>query len=269
MINRVIVWILILSVVPLFAIKDNDFDGVSDSVDECPNTPFLAKVSANGCVIKILTLPSETESNSLQTVLGYGIVVNEDLFKRDEFKSTTAEINYYKKSWSYSLSTGFYEYADKRGSLDTTLKVKKHFKLTSKLKVGLGAGVKLPTYDFKGNKSDYMLYGSLNYYPLKSLSIFMKYQHTFIEDEEINAPLHDSQYLKFGLGYFITTKLYGNLAYTEGNNKFVSQHEIKSLSSSLYYKINKQWFSLFSYKREIEDEDAHHTYNLRVGYRVW
>ena len=251
------------------AIKDHDFDGVTDELDECPNTPFLANVSSNGCTVKILTLPSETESDSLQAVLGYGVIINEDLFGRDELQSSTLQVNYYKDNWSYSASTGLYEYADSQGTLDSTLKVKKRFTLQPNLKLGVGGGLKLPTYDFKGNKTDYIVYGSLTYYPIKSLSLFTNFKHTFVQDEEFDAKLQDSQYITGGLGYFMTRKFYLNVAYTEGRNKFASQHDIKSISSTLYYKFNKKWFALFSYNEEIDDEDAHHTYNLKVGYKVW
>ena len=269
MINKLITLLLIGLTLPLMAFKDHDFDGVADEEDACPNTPFLAHVSSNGCTVKILTLPSETESDSLQAVLGYGVINNEDLFGRDELKSSTLQINYYKDNWSYSASIGRYEYADNQGTLDSTLKVKKRFTLLPSLKLGVGGGIKLPTYDFQGNKIDYIVYGSLTYYPIKSLSLFTQFKHTFVEDEEVNARLQDSEYITGGLGYFMTRKFYVNAAYTEGRNKFASQHDIKSISSTLYYKFNKKWFALFSYNQEIEDEDAHDTYNLKVGYKVW
>ena len=269
MINRVMVLILMLSTVPLLAIKDNDFDGVNDAVDECPNTPFLANVSANGCVTKILTLPSETESDSLQAVLGYGVIINEDLFGREELTTSTLQINYYKNNWTYSANIGRYNYANTQGMLDSTFKVKKRFTLLPKLKLDVGGGLKLPTYNFQGNKTDYIVYGSLTYYPIKSLSLFSHFKHTFVQDKEVNASLQDSQYITGGLGYFMTQNFYVNAAYTEGRNKFSSQHDIKSISSTLYYKFNKKWFALFAYHKEIEDEDAHDTYNLKVGYKVW
>jgi len=270
MIKNIIVGLLLVGVVlPLEAMKDQDFDGVADEVDECPNTSFFEKVDARGCTIEILTLPNETEKDSLQLLIGYGVIINEDLLGREEQRIETLKLNYYRNSWAYSLGSGYYHYNDTDGLIDTTLKVQKRFSLTPILKFSLGGGVKLPTYDFQGNKTDYTLYSSLIYYPIKSLSLFGQFKHTFVQDEEIGSKLHDSEYITGGLGYFITKKFYLNATYTEGHNKFVNQHDIKSISSLLYYKFNKKWFALFSYNREIDDEDAHHTYTTKIGYRVW
>ena len=269
MTKRVITVLLIGLTLPLMVIKDHDFDGVADEVDECPNSPFLANVSANGCTVKMLTLPSETETDSLQAVLGYGVMINEDLFGRDELQSGTLQLNYYKKSWSYSANIGVYEHANNQGALDSTLKIKKRFTLRPNLKLSIGGGLKLPTYDFQGNKTDYSLYSSLTYYPIKSLSLFGQFKHTFVQDEEFTSRLQDSQYITGGFGYFLTQRFYLNSSYTEGRNKFSNQHDIKSISSTLYYKFNKKWFTLFSYNQEIDDEDAHHTSNLKLGYKVW
>lgn len=270
MMIRDIVGILLVGVVlPLEAMRDQDFDGVADEVDECPNTSFFEKVDARGCTVEILTLPNETRKDSLQLLIGYGVIINEDLLGREEQNIETLKVSYYHNSWSYSLGSGYYQYEEKKGVIDTTIKVKKHLFLTPNLRFGLGAGVKLPTYNFQGNKTDYLLYSSLTYYPIESFSLFTQFRHTFVEDEEIDSKLQDSQYFTGGLGYFVTRNLYLNATYTKGHNKFVSQHDIKSISSTLYYKFNKEWFGLVSYNKEIDDEDAHHVYKLKIGYIVW
>ena len=269
MIKQIVGCLLLGVVVPLEAMKDQDFDGVADEVDECPKTAFFEKVDSRGCTVKILTLPNETEKDSLQLLAGYGVIVNEDLLGRDEQTIETLKMSYYRDNWSYSLGSGYYQYQDTKGTIDTTLKIKKRFSLTPILKLNVGAGLKLPTYDFQGNQTDYALYSSLNYYPKKSLSFFGNYSYTFVQDEPVNSALRDSEYLSGGVGYFFTKKFYANCALSLGKNKFVSEHSTKSLSSTLYYKWNKHWFSLLHYNQEILDESDHRTYTLKVGYRVW
>lgn len=45
--------LLIALIIPLFAIAaDSDMDGVSNSKDKCPHTPFWAVVNKNGCMSK-------------------------------------------------------------------------------------------------------------------------------------------------------------------------------------------------------------------------
>jgi hypothetical protein len=269
MIKRVLVIGVIGGGMPLIAMKDHDFDGVSDRVDECPNTPFLSEVNAQGCSVKPLILPNQTESDSLVLTLGYGVNTNEDLVGREEQHSSKVQLGYYLNNWSYSLTTGYYIHAEDRGSLDTLFKVKKRFKLTTKLKLRLGVGVKLPTYDFVGNGTDYILYSSLNYYINPSLSFFTRYNYSWINDEDGVTPLQDAYVASIGVGYFFTKKFYTNLSYSKGENKFTNEHTIESLSATIYYKLDKKWFGTLFYDREINDEDFHETINLKVGYKVW
>ena len=269
MIKKVVGFLLLGVVFPLEAMKDQDFDGVADEVDECPKTAFFEKVDARGCTVKILTLPNETEKDSLQLLTGYGVIVNEDLLGRDEQKIETFKVSYYRDNWSYSFGSGYYQYQETKGMIDTTLKVKKRLSLTPILKFNVGVGLKLPTYNFQGNKTDYTLYSSLNYYPKKLLSFFGNYSHTFVQDEPVNSALRDSEYLSGGVGYFFTKKFYANFALSIGKNKFVSEHPIESLSSTLYYKLNKHWFSLVHYNQEVRDESKHQTYTVKIGYKAW
>jgi len=249
--------------------NDQDFDGVPDSIDQCPDTPFLNEVNAQGCTTAILRLPEETESNNLILTLGYGFSTNEELIDRKRQKTGKVQLSYYHNDWSYSLRTGYYTNNKDHGLLDTTLKIKKRFKLTSALKLGFGFGVKLPTYDFTGNRTDYTIYSSLSYYPTSSLSLFSGLSHTFVKDEKIITPLQDTNSFYIGTGYFFTDSFYTSLSYSYSQSKFSTEDSAKSVSGTLYYKINKKWFTTLSYSREIVDEDLHDSFNFKIGYKIW
>ena len=45
---------ILLSVFFLYGYVDSDLDGVDDSVDKCPNTPFSDLVNEHGCSVKSL-----------------------------------------------------------------------------------------------------------------------------------------------------------------------------------------------------------------------
>jgi len=269
---------------------DKDFDGVPDSIDQCKNTPFLHEVDKSGCTTSVLTLPFETEKESLTMILAYGFSTNEDLIDREIQHNTKAKISYYLNNWVYSLQAGYYTHADHDGTLDTIVRVRKRIKLDPKFTLSLGGGLRLPTHDFVGNKMDTLLYTSLHYYPTKYLSFFTGYSFTYIGDDEIPTVLpetpsgdkdidgnEDEPYEglqnthKFyaGTGYFFTDNLYMNIIYSDQSSKFVSEHRIRSLSSSLYYKINKKWFTTLYYKQEVLDEDLHNNLLFSVGYTLW
>lgn len=248
--------------------KDQDIDGVPDSIDKCKDTPFLNEVNALGCSTSALVFPQERDSGSLDAAFGYGFNNDEDHIERGMQYATKLDISYYLRDWKYSLHTGYFAMDDDNGMQDTILKIKRKFRLTEYLKVNIGAGIKLPTYDFTGNNTDYTLYSSVIYYPISALSLFAGASHTFINDEEISTPLQDINTFYTGSGYFFNKDFYINLAYSYSDSKFTFYHAAHTISSTLFYEINKKWFTTLSYSHEIEDE-LHNGLNIKFGYRVW
>ena len=133
---------------------------------------WTARVNEKGCSTNALIFPQERDNGSLDISLGYGFSNNEELLDRDTQHTTKFQISYYLNDWTYSLRTGYFTTDDDEGMQDTTLKIKRKFRLNSSLKIGIGLGVKLPTYDFTGNNTDFTIYGSMVYYPKSALSIF-------------------------------------------------------------------------------------------------
>jgi hypothetical protein len=249
-------------------IQDQDFDGGPDSIDKCQDTPFLHEVDKQGCTTMILTLPFETESESLIMSLGYGYSTNEDLKNRETQRNTNFQLNYYNNNWNYSLHGGYYTHNAHDGLLDTTLRIKKRIKLNTQWILGISAGVQIPTHDYNGNEADYLLSSTIHYYPSNGLSFFAGYAYTYMGDHDEHIEIEDkddddeskspdvieegdhlikieriqNQYrFHLGVGYFITEKVYSNFVYSEKKSKFESEHKSTTLSSTLYYKIDKKW----------------------------
>ena len=284
-INKILLLsILLITMGSSADLNDKDFDGVPDEIDQCQNTPFLNEVDKTGCTTTVLTLPFETEKESLTMTFGHGYSTNEDLIDREEQRNTRFKVSYYLNSWSYTLQTGYYSHDVHDGMLDTIVRVRKRIKLNSSFAVNFGGGLKLPTYDFDGNKMDGLLYTSLHYYPTPSLSLFVGYNFTYIGDDEVptvipETPesydedtyegLQNKNKYYAGIGYFFTSDFYINILYSNEGSKFVSEHRIKSISSSLYYKINETWFATVYYKRQIDDDDLHDNLLFTLGYTLW
>ena len=247
--------------------QDQDMDGVPDGRDQCPNTPFLSEVNDKGCPTNMLLFP-ERENGSLDVSLGYGFSNDEELLDRETQHTTKFQTSYYLNDWSYSLRTGYYTADTDQGMLDTTLKVKRKFRLNSSLKVGLGLGVKLPTYDFAGNNTDLTLYGSVVYYPQAAQSIFAGTSYTFINDDEVISPLQNVQTFYTGSGYFFTKNFYANIAYSYAESKFTTNDPAHSIISTLLYRINDKWFVTLSYGHQL-DEELKNSLNFKIGYSIW
>ena len=267
---------------------DQDFDGVPDNLDKCQDTPFLNMVDKEGCTTNILILPFETEARNIIATLGYGQSTNEDLMSRATQNNTKLRISYYQNAWSFTLQGGHYTDDVDSGSLDTIIRVQKRIRVQTNLALNLGAGLRLPTYNYDGNKLDALVYASLHYYPTSSLSIFGGYSFTKIGDEAIGpivvdgfinqvaeeeeegfGGVQDKHRFYIGTGYFFTDNFYINLVYSTERSKFIGEHYIQELSSTLYYKIDKHWFTTFYYKREPFDDDLHENILFSVGYSIW
>lgn len=288
--------LILLGVSTIYAQNNNDtdLDGVPDIIDECPNSPFLSEVNKLGCAVNVLTLPYETDHESLIISLGQGYSTNEDLKDREVQHNTKLKISYYKDNWGYTLQTGYYRHQEDKGAIDTILRIRKRIKISKEFAINIGTGVRLPSYDFEGNKIDELLYGSLYYYPTSSLSMYIGYNYTHIWDDEIKSivpetpstsmgdtdkdgnekieeyeGLQNTHKFYLGVGYFFNKNLYMNLTYSDESSKFVSEHNIRAVSSSLYYKIDEKWFATLYYKREVLDEDKHDNLLFTIGYHIW
>jgi len=286
-----IILLCITLYLPAYAYNDKDLDGVSDSIDQCKDTPFLNEVDKTGCTTHILTLPFETSKEQLDITLGYGFSTNDDLLDREEQHLSKLQVNYYKDNWTYSLQGGYYSHSLHEGALDTILRIKKRISLYDDLVISLGGGLRLPSYTFEGNKVDATGYTSLHYYASTSLSFFGGYNYIYVGDDEV-PPLvaetpsgdkdedgNEKKYIYQGLqnihkfyigtGYFFSDALYMNILYSDESSKFVGEHRIRKVIGSLYYKINKSYFTTLYYQQEVFDEDLHNNLMFSIGYHLW
>jgi len=253
--------------------EDHDFDGVPNNLDKCQDTPFLNMVDKNGCTTNILILPFETEAKNIITTIGYGYSTNEDLMSRATQNNTKLRVSYYQNAWSFTLQGGYYTDGVESGTLDTILRVQKRIRLKTNFALNVGVGVRLPTYEHDGNKLDGLAYASLHYYPSSSLSFFGGYTFTKIGDTPIVVAdfeeIQNKHKYYLGTGYFFTDNFYINIVYSTERSKFVGEHYIQELSTTLYYKLNNHWFTTLYYKREPFDGDLHENLLFSIGYSIW
>jgi hypothetical protein len=275
MIKHTILIVLFYSSLYAEVLTDSDLDGVVDSMDLCPNTSFLDEVDKNGCTINRLITLQDTNPGKLDIAIGYGFSHNEDLLERDMQHHTHMQVSYYIDNWNYTLRTGYFTSDRGNGAQDTTLKMKYKYKPFTSLKVSLGMGIKLPTYEFVGNKTDYTLYSALTYYFKSPVSLFTGMSYTFVNDEDfITAkgeivPLHNTKVFYVGSSYSITEDIYANLSYSYAENKFTLNHNEQNVIATLFYKIDKRWFTTLSYSHQIEDDDLHNALHMKIGYILW
>jgi len=246
--------------------QDYDMDGVPDTIDVCSHTPFFDKVDRYGCSIKRLILPEDKDNHNIDIIFHYGLIHNDDSIDRENLYGTGVELDYYRNSWIYTIKSGYLRAKAWSDLDDTTLSIKKHFQPKQNIKLTTGMGVEIPTHKFKGNRVDFSIIEHLNYYPNDNLSLFIGGTYTFINDISSNSDIGNQYSYYFGLGYFISGSLYSNISYSTTDSKFQTQHLIHTIVTTIFYQINRKWFTSLSYGNEILDEDLHNSVNFKIGY---
>jgi len=261
----------------LLAYTDSDFDGVEDSLDICPNTPFTELVDMKGCAIKSLVSP-----HHFDVVVGasYSDSDYQTLNKTDTLASSL-QVDYYYKNFSLQASTSYFttegdSYSD-NGLYDSFVGASYQFKPSDSLSLRVGIGAILPTYDtsLNNNNTDYS--ASLNIsYNVDDISIFAGYSYTMINDDNVavvdlngtstDIIYQDSGAYSAGLGYYFTDKLYLSGSYNVSNSIYVGVEDIETASIYGYYSIDENWFTNFSYAKGLSDTASKNYASVRLGY---
>jgi len=269
----------------LHAFTDSDLDGVDDSVDKCPNTPFMDIVDLNGCTKKSLlkTTTSKQSNHHYDFIIGASYSGTDyNQLNRSDTAATSLQVDYYYKDLSIQASTSYYYSKDtsgrtNNGFYDTFVGASYKIQATKDLKFYVGAGALLPTYDtsLNNNNTDYKASASFSYY-LSKVNIFGGYSYTQVNDDDVVIRNSDGSrtYYNYqntnsfngGIGVYATNRLYLSASYFEGDSIYVGYEKIKSASLYGYYTIDKNWFTTFSYARGLSDTATDNYASIRLGY---
>ena len=264
--------LLLLGFTALFAYDDFDMDGVDDLHDKCPNTLFSDLVDINGCTIQ-----------SLQTPYHFDIIVGIDYAQTDyrttektNIYSSSIQVDYYYKDFSFQASSSYFSsnsssYKEK-GLNDSTLALYYNTIAFTNFNIKVGAGVILPTFktSLNNNSTDYMINLNLSY-QLKDFTYFGGYNYIQINDDDINTDeltisYQDIQAYNFGLGYYPSNKMYTSISFNNSKSLYSNIEDIKVASLYLYYSLNENYFSTFSYAYGLSDSASNHSASFKIGY---
>lgn len=272
---------LALSSTALFAYSDADMDGVEDSSDKCPNTPFTDLVDINGCTVKKIKTSQTTQSHYDIIIGGSYAGSNYSSLNRTDTYSASLQADYYYGNFSLQASTSYYttqgsNYSD-TGLNDSFVGAAYTLRPTSSFYVRLGVGALLPTYDttLNNNEADYM--GSINVsYTVGKVNLFGGYVYTMINDTDVvdnnvSYQYHNTSGYSAGLGYYVTNSFYLSASYNQSNSIYKSiggsaVDDIKTASAYGYYSINRNYFMTFSYAYGLSDSASDHAGSVKLGY---
>jgi hypothetical protein len=244
----------------LFAYSDQDIDGVDDSVDLCPNTPFDVIVNENGCDINKKFL------GKLTFQIGTDIS-----FDRISDKTTTLNLylNYNYAKWDLSLSSSNYNTTN----LTSTTTAEDDLYLTlgylfqyNKLRTKLSIGTKFAFMDDDNISRDNDYYTSLNFdYTInEKQNLFLYYNYTISGDSNTLAYSNIHTY-SIGSGYMINDKWYSALAYNYSDALYKDTKDYRSISWLNVYTLSKNYYISCNYAYTLNDSTYDHLISLNIG----
>ena len=234
---------------------DDDMDGVENSLDKCPNTPFMALVDKNGCITKKLEF---TPNKSLDIYIGYYHAKIDDTYFQNS-KSINLIYNYDK--YIFILNTSRYDINQVgSGQDDTTIGA--FYTFDNYIYSQIGVGAYLPTSDVSDNKTDYFIQTKFLY--IKDLfDIAFSYTRTFMKDI---GTIDTNSYI-FTIGYNFTEKFYSSLSYSSSDSIYANSGKLDYLSLYIEYFFNNNIYIATTYSKGQSSDASDYSYSFDIGYR--
>lgn len=234
---------------------DDDMDGVENSSDQCPNTPFMALVDKNGCITKKLEF---TPNKSLDISIGYYHAKIDDTYSQNS-KSINLIYNYDK--YTFILNTSRYDINQVgSGQDDTTIGA--FYTFDSYIYSQIGVGAYLPTSDTSDNKIDYFVRAKF-LYTKELFDTTFSYTKTFMKD--VNTIDTNSYILSFG--YSFSDKFYSSLSYSSSDSIYANSGKLDYLSLYLEYYFTDDIYLAATYSDGKTSDASDYSYSFDVGYR--
>jgi len=223
--KRLIALLLLILSLQANEYNDDDLDGVPNYLDRCPNTPFSDIVDEYGCSIERLIRPKRFEY-----FFEYLYAKESD---RGDFKENDylGSFTFYRGNFDLSLTSFYFTNRFRSGFADLNIKAQYRYTPVPMWDIYLGVGVDLPIYNIHGNRVDYNLYLSNEYYFL-GYKLFGGLYFTRTTDRLRGERLHNS-YGGYG-GIEIYKQRYSfDIVYLYNKSKF------HTISNMLYFKLER------------------------------
>ncbi len=264
---------LILSVcIVAFGYIDSDFDGVDDSIDQCPNTPIVALVDQTGCTKELLVQPKT-----------FDIIIGVDYTKSD-YKtlnttntfSTTVQADYFYKNWTFgAISSYFFTSSDEYSNnalYDTTVYGSYQYNSLENFIVYVSGGIILPTYNTPWNNNNTDLFGSVSIkYTYQSFDVSLCSTYTYIADDDvvtdqIELSYQDSYSYTAGVGFYADAVTYLSTKYRYSTSIYKGVEPLQTLYLYGYHTFSSEYFATLLYGYGLSDSASDMSFSIAVGY---
>jgi len=261
-------FVLLLASASLFGYTDSDMDGVEDSLDECPQTPFTDLVDIHGCSI------------STPSVIHYDLIMDEEYsqinYASQQYSdtlTTSFEADLYIKNWRLQGLASYYsaDSADTSptGWNDTLINIFYRVTPTEKLTLTPGFGVVIPTYKsgYHNEAVDYTALVDFQYRIDSTKYLFGGYSYTWVNDKDVTqAAYQNTQGFQLGMGYSLTPKSTVSLSYNQNDTIYQNVKTVQTVSAGYTQTINAHWLAGVNYSYGLSDSASDHSVIVGLKY---
>ena len=253
--------IFFVTSVLLFGYTDSDIDGVDDTIDLCPYTPFDELVDKNGCSLNRL-FPGQL---TLQ-------VGSDTSFNRidDTVSNLNIYLNYTVGKWNFSLSDSNYYITNLANDVsENNLYLTAGYTRTKdNLRTQFSVGTKFDLSDRDDSTQERSndLYASVNveYFFGQRHNLFFYYSYTLSGDSDA-VDYENFHSISAGYGYSVTDKWYTALSYNYAQNYYPETDDYRALSWYNTYRFNDSFYATLNYAHTFDDVSYSHIVSFSIG----
>jgi len=235
----------------VYAYSDYDVDGVDDSIDLCPNTPFTLTVDEKGC----------EEGRVYRGTLTFltGIISSTDN-DTDDTSNLLFALNYRYNEWELSLST-LNDITNTASDTSGTFYISSGYyvQFSDRLQLKFSLGTKQWS-----QQDEYYVTGSMDYRINEMQNLFLLYNYSTADGSSAQK-YNQSHAFSLGSGRALSGYWYSALSYDFSQTDSVESEVYRALSWSNTVAFSSGCFILANYSYGLSQGAFDHTFSLQFG----
>lgn len=234
-----------------YSYSDYDVDGVEDSIDECPNTPFDILVDERGCE------EGSTYRGTLTILAGTISAIDS---QSDTLTNAQIFLNYRYRDWDVSLST-FSQLQNIIDEVPNTFYITTgyRYKASDLLQAKISLGTKQSSL-----QDDYYMTLNMDYSVSLNQNLFLFYSYTIAQDSDTDA--YDNFHtFSVGTGRTLSDYWYSAISYDFSGASLANTDDYQALSWSNTFALSSKYYLLTNYSYGLSSGASDHTVSIQFG----